>query len=106
MVCPQKLFFIGLMDVSDDRCPDNPEDSGGVCALCQEITRLRLMWPKGHHMGEGGGDGGGGGGYQSISFHRKMHQHSLYIPQNPLSSPCTAVLMKADQTKKTVAGVE
>ena len=27
---PTKLFFIGLMDVSDDRCPDNPEDSGGV----------------------------------------------------------------------------
>ena len=53
---PTKLFFIGLMDVSDDRCPDNPEDSGGVCALCQEITRLRLMWPKGHHMGRGGTD--------------------------------------------------
>ena len=85
MVCPQKLFFIGLMDVSDDRCPDNPEDSGRVRAVCQEMARLRLMWPRRPPHG--------------CSLPRPKHifpSHDapalcMYISQNPLimhSRPC------------------
>ena len=81
------------MDVSDGRCPDNPEDSGGVLWLCvRRSPDCALCGPRGHHM-EGGGVGGTKA-YLSIARCTSI----LYTPHKTPSDHARAGLMKADQT--------
>ena len=85
-----ELFFTGLMDISDGHRADNPEDS---CASVKrsQIAPYGAVWP--FHLCLLRRDVCVGGGIflllaqNLISTHRKMHQHSLSVPQN---LPCHA----------------
>ena len=88
--CAVELFFTGLMDISDGHRADNPEDS---CASVKrsQIAPYGAVWP--FHLCLWRACVCVGGGIflllaqNLISILRKMHQHSLSVPQN---RPCHA----------------
>ena len=88
--CAAELFFTGLMDISDGHRADNPEDS---CASVKrsQIAPYGAVWP--FHLCLLRRDVCVWGGIflllaqNLISILRKMHQHSLSVPQN---LPCHA----------------
>ena len=88
---PAELFFTGLMDISDGHRADNPEDS---CASVKrsQIAPYGAVWPFHLCLLRRDVRVCGGGIFlllaqNLISILRKMHQHSLSVPQN---RPCHA----------------